>query len=300
MSANRNSIKIIGTHTDLHAQGYFVLDSKKAGSVTVSHLRFGPRPIRSTYLIEQASFVACHDFERLERSDVLGIAAPGATLLLNSPFGPEEVWDRLPLEVQRPIVDKGLRLFVVDGYPWRRRPVSASRINTVLQTCFFALADIFPIDEAVQAIKEAIVSSYGKRGETVLSRNFAAVDGALAALHEVAVPVVGERDRPRPAARARSRLPEFVQRVTAKMIAGHGRPPAGVGVPRRRDVPDRHGPLGEAEHRARDPDLGSLDLHRLRQVRARVPTRRDPHEGLRAVGAAGRPGGVQGQGVEVP
>ena len=116
VSANKNSIKIIGEHTDLHVQGYFVYDSKKAGSVTVSHLRFGPRPIRSTYLIRQASFVACHDFERLERTDVLAVAAPGATFLLNSPFGPDETWDHLPVEVQQQIVDKGLRFFVVDGY----------------------------------------------------------------------------------------------------------------------------------------------------------------------------------------
>ena len=188
VSANRNSIKIIGAHTDLYAQGYFVLDSKKAGSVTVSHLRFGPRPIRSTYLIQQASFVACHDFERLERSDVLGIAAPGATLLLNSPFGPEEVWAQLPVDVQQQIIDKRLRFFVVDGYEIAKEAGLGTRINTVMQTCFFALADIFPIDEAVHAIKEAVVASYGKRGETVLSRNFAAVDAALAALHEVPVP----------------------------------------------------------------------------------------------------------------
>ncbi|MGZ6545031.1 MAG: pyruvate:ferredoxin (flavodoxin) oxidoreductase [Actinomycetota bacterium] len=221
VSANRNSIKIIGAHTDLHAQGYFVLDSKKAGSVTVSHLRFGPRPIRSTYLIEQASFVACHDFERLERSDVLGIAAPGATLLLNSPFGPDEVWEQLPVEVQGQIVDKGLRLFVVDGYGIAKEAGLGTRINTVLQTCFFALADIFPIDEAVQAIKDAIVASYGKRGETILTRNFAAVDAAVAGLHEVRIPEAATGDRhvlpPVPAS-----APEFVQRVTAKMIAGQG------------------------------------------------------------------------------
>ncbi len=221
VSANRNSIKIIGAHTDLHAQGYFVLDSKKAGSVTVSHLRFGPRPIRSTYLIEQASFVACHDFERLERSDVLGVAAPGATLLLNSPFGPDEVWEQLPVEVQQQIVDKGLRLFVVDGYAIAKEAGLGTRINTVLQTCFFALADIFPIDEAVQAIKDAIVASYGKRGETVLTRNFAAVDAAVAGLHEVRIPDAATGDRhvlpPVPAS-----APEFVQRVTAKMIAGQG------------------------------------------------------------------------------
>ena len=298
VSANRNSIKIIGAHTDLHAQGYFVLDSKKAGSVTVSHLRFGPRPIRSTYLIEQASFVACHDFERLERSDVLGIAAPGATLLLNSPFGPDEVWEQLPVEVQQQIVDKGLRLFVVDGYAIAKEAGLGTRINTVLQTCFFALADIFPIDEAVQAIKDAIVASYGKRGETVLTRNFAAVDAAVAGLHEVRVPDAATGDRhvlpPVPAERPRVRAARDREDDRRP-----GRPPAGVGVPDRRDVPDRHGPLGEAKHRARDPDLGSVDLHRLRQVRARLPARGHPDEGVRAVGAGRRPRGLPGQGMEV-
>ena len=221
VSANKNSIKIIGEHTDLHVQGYFVYDSKKAGSVTVSHLRFGPSPIRSTYLIEQASFVACHDFERLERTDVLGIAAPGATFLLNSPFGPDDVWDRLPVEIQQQILDKGLRLFVVDGYRVAKEAGLGSRVNTVLQTCFFALAEILPVEEAISAIKSAIVSSYGKRGESVLSRNFAAVDGALAALHEVDVPSATSGELhvlpPVPA-----EAPDFVRRVTAKMIAGQG------------------------------------------------------------------------------
>jgi len=221
VSANKNSIKIIGEHTDLFAQGYFVYDSKKSGSQTVSHLRFGPRPIRSTYLIEQASFVACHDWERLERSDVLSVAAPGATFLLNSPFGPEEVWDHLPVEVQRQIIEKALRFFVVDGYRIAREAGLGSRVNTVLQTCFFALADILPVEEAVSAIKEAITSSYGKRGETVLARNFAAVDAALDALHEVEVPSEPAGDLhmlpPVPSA-----APDFVQRVTATMIAGEG------------------------------------------------------------------------------
>ena len=221
VSANKNSIKIIGEHTDLHVQGYFVYDSKKAGSVTVSHLRFGPRPIRSTYLIRQASFVACHDFERLERTDVLAVAAPGATFLLNSPFGPDETWDHLPVEVQQQIVDKGLRFFVVDGYRVATEAGLGSRVNTVLQTCFFALADILPVDEALAAIKDAIVSTYGKRGETVLSRNFAAVDGAIAALHEVEVPSSASGDlHMLPPVPAES--PDFVRRVTATMIAGNG------------------------------------------------------------------------------
>jgi pyruvate-ferredoxin/flavodoxin oxidoreductase len=221
VSANKNSIKIIGEHTDLHAQGYFVYDSKKAGAVTVSHLRFGSDPIRSTYLITEADFVACHQFERLERTDVLSVARPGATFLLNSPYGAAEVWDRLPREVQEQVVDKQLRFFVVDGYAVAQQAGLGTRINTVLQTCFFALTDILPRDAAIAAIKDAIVATYGKRGETVLSRNFEAVDGALDALHEVAVPIEPSARHERPPV-VPDDAPDFVQRVTAAMLAGRG------------------------------------------------------------------------------
>ncbi|MGZ8623735.1 MAG: pyruvate:ferredoxin (flavodoxin) oxidoreductase [Actinomycetota bacterium] len=221
VSANKNTIKIIGEETDLHAQGYFVYDSKKAGGLTVSHLRFGPRPIRSTYLIRSANVVAVHQFERLERADVLSVAAEGATFLLNSPYGPDEVWEHLPEATRRHIVDKHLRMFVVDGYRVAKEAGLGTRVNTVLQTCFFAIADILPPDEAVSAIKAAIVKTYGKRGETVLTRNFAAVDGAIAALHEVTIPAeVGEGPPMLPAVSADA--PDFVQRVTAAMIAGEG------------------------------------------------------------------------------
>jgi pyruvate-ferredoxin/flavodoxin oxidoreductase len=221
VSANRNSIRIIGEHTDLHAQGYFVLDSKKAGSTTVSHLRFGPNPIGSSYLIRRASFVACHQWEHLERADVLGVADRGATFLLNSPYGPDDVWEHLPVEVQRQIIEKELRFFVVDGYRVAKEAGLGTRVNTVLQTCFFALADILPVPEAIAAIKDAIVRSYGKRGETILARNFEAVDAALATLHEVQVPHEPSGDRhlipPVP-----PEAPDFVQRVTARIIAGEG------------------------------------------------------------------------------
>ncbi|HZD18320.1 MAG TPA: pyruvate:ferredoxin (flavodoxin) oxidoreductase, partial [Actinomycetota bacterium] len=188
VSASKSSVKIIAGHTPLHTQGYFVYDSKKAGSVTVSHLRFGPRPIRSTYLIDRATFVACHQWAFLERIDVLAAAEPGATLLLNSPYGPDEVWDRLPREVQETIIRKGLRLFVVDGYRIARETGLGARINTVLQTCFFALADVMPTDEAVTAIKQAVRLAYGKRGEAVVRRNEEAIDRAVEALTEVPVP----------------------------------------------------------------------------------------------------------------
>ncbi|HET9249683.1 MAG TPA: pyruvate:ferredoxin (flavodoxin) oxidoreductase, partial [Actinomycetota bacterium] len=221
VSANKNTIKIVGTRTDLFAQGYFVLDSKKSGSRTVSHLRFGPRPIRSSYLVQQATFVACHDVERIERNDVLSVAAPGATFLLNTPYGPDDAWDHLPFEVQDAIVRKGLRFYVVDGYGVAEAVGLGSRVNTVLQTCFFALTDLLPLDEAIEAIKAAIVTSYGKRGETVLSRNFAAVDQALAALHEVPVPHAPSTERHRTAL-VPDDAPDFVRRVTARMMAEEG------------------------------------------------------------------------------
>ncbi len=221
VSANKNTIKIIGERTDLHVQAYFVYDSRKAGSVTVSYLRFGPLPIRSTYLIERASFVACHEFERLERTDVLKVAARGATFLLNSPYGPDEVWEHIPVEAQETIIEKELRFFVVDGYKIAKEAGLGTRINTVLQTCFFALADVLPEDGAIEAIKDSIRRTYGKRGESVMQRNFAAVDAALANLHEVQIPpeATGQRGMIPPVSQD---APDFVRRITARMIAGEG------------------------------------------------------------------------------
>ena len=221
VGANRNSIRIIAEATGLHAQAYFVLDSKKAGSTTVSHLRFGPDPIRSTYLVQRADFVACHQFGFLDRIDVLELAAEGATFLLNAPYGPDEVWEHLPLEVQEQIVEKGLRLFVVDASRVAREAGLGKRVNTVLQTCFFALAEVMPREEAIAAIKGAIRATYGKRGEAVLERNFAAVDRALEGLAEVEIPtgVSATRRRPEPVA---ANAPAFVRDVTAAIIAGRG------------------------------------------------------------------------------
>ncbi len=196
-------------------------DSKKSGAVTVSHLRFGPSPIRSTYLVRQANFVACHQFNFLEVIDMLETAQQGATFLLNSPYGPDEVWDRLPREVQEQIIAKKLRFFVVDGYEVAEKAGLGRRINTVLQACFFALSNVLPRDEALFKIKEAIRKTYGKRGEPVVQRNFAAVDQALDHLHEVRVPDQADSDH-----RMRSPVPPeapaFVREVTAKMIARQG------------------------------------------------------------------------------
>jgi pyruvate-ferredoxin/flavodoxin oxidoreductase len=220
VGANKNSIKIIGEDTPLEVQGYFVYDSKKAGATTVSHLRFGPRPIRSSYLVRSAQFVACHQFEFLEKTDVLERAAPGGTFLLNAPYPADEAWDHLPLEVQQQVQDKRLRLFVIDAVSVAREAGMGGRINTVMQACFFALSGVLPRDEAIRRIKQAIEKTYGKRGGEVIARNFAAVDGSLAHLHEVAVPP-RLSGRPRPPAVSHT-APEFVRRVTAVMMAGRG------------------------------------------------------------------------------
>jgi pyruvate-ferredoxin/flavodoxin oxidoreductase len=221
VGANKNSIKIIGEDTDFYAQGYFVYDSKKAGAMTVSHLRFGPRPIHSTYLITQANFVACHQFSFVERFDVLKLAQPGATFLLNSPYGPEEIWDHLPVTMQQELLDKKLKLYVINADQVAEEVGMGRRINTIMQTCFFAISGVLPREEAIAAIKRAIEKTYKKRGEAVVQKNFAAVDSTLAHLHEVKMP-----------ARATSKVhveppvpaiaPDFVQKVTARIIAGEG------------------------------------------------------------------------------
>ncbi|MDZ4701049.1 MAG: pyruvate:ferredoxin (flavodoxin) oxidoreductase, partial [Rhodothermales bacterium] len=221
VGANKNSIKIIGTETDLYAQGYFVYDSKKSGARTVSHLRFGPRPIHSTYLIQQANFVAVHQFGFLERYDTLELAEPGATFLLNSPYGPDEVWDQLPRRVQEQIIQKNIALYVIDALDVAREASMGGRVNTIMQTCFFALSGVLPRDEAIGKIKEAIKKTYGKRGEAAVEMNYAAVDAALAHLHPVPVPETASGMIELPLV-VPAGAPAFVQRVTAAMIAGQG------------------------------------------------------------------------------
>jgi pyruvate-ferredoxin/flavodoxin oxidoreductase len=221
VGANKNSIKIIGSETPNYAQGYFVYDSKKSGSLTTSHLRFGSEPIRSTYLITRANFIACHQFEFLEKTDVLAAAEPGATFLLNSPYGPEDVWQHLPRTIQKTILDKKLRVFVIDGYTVARENGMGNRINTVMQTCFFAISGVLPRNEAIEQIKKAIKKTYGKRGDAVVQQNYAAVDAALAHLHEVKAPehVTAKFDI-LPAIPAAA--PTFVRDVLGAMAAGHG------------------------------------------------------------------------------
>jgi pyruvate-ferredoxin/flavodoxin oxidoreductase len=221
VGANKNSIKIIGEETDNYAQGYFVYDSKKSGARTVSHLRFGTKPIQSTYLIQKANFIGVHQFGFIERYDVLNVAEQGAVLLLNAPYAVDELWEHLPRIVQQQIIARDLKVYVIDAYAVAAEQGMAGRINTVMQTCFFAISGVLPRDEAIAKIKEAIKKTYGKRGEAVVRRNYAAVDATLANLFEMAVPdaVTSAIELP-PAVPAEA--PAFVQDVTAVMIKGDG------------------------------------------------------------------------------
>jgi pyruvate-ferredoxin/flavodoxin oxidoreductase len=221
VGANKNSVKIIGEDTPNYAQGYFQYDSKKAGAVTVSHLRFGPRPIRQTCLISSANFVACHQFFFLEKFDMLENAAPGATFLLNAPYGPNEVWDELPRKVQEQIIDKDIKFYVIDAYRVAKDTGMGARINTIMQTAFFAISGVLPRDEAIAAIKEAIRKTYGKRGEAVVQKNYAAVDMALSNLFRVEVVDQITSDIEMPPV-VPPEAPEFVQTVTATIMARKG------------------------------------------------------------------------------
>jgi pyruvate-ferredoxin/flavodoxin oxidoreductase len=221
VGANKNSIKIIGEETDNYAQGYFVYDSKKAGAMTISHLRFGPRPIQSTYLIRQASFIGCHLFGFLDKYDVLENAAPGAVFLLNAPYGPDEVWDHLPREVQEQIIAKKIKLYVIDAYKVAKIAEMGSRINTVMQTCFFAISGVLPREEAIAQIKKTIKKTYIKKGMEIVERNYAAVDRTLENLHEVHYPAQATATRRRPPV-VSPQAPEFVRGVTAVIMENKG------------------------------------------------------------------------------
>ena len=221
VSANKNSIKIIGEETPNYAQGYFVYDSKKSGAMTVSHLRFGPEPIKSTYLIQRASFIAVHQFDFMNRYQVLDAAEDGATLLLNSPYDTGEVWANLPRSVQETIIAKRIKVFSINAYAVAKENQLGNRTNTIMQTCFFAISGVLPREEAITKIKESIRKTYGKRGEPVVRQNFAAVDAALAHLHEVTIPAEASSTTDLRAA-VSAAAPEFVQHVTAEIIAGRG------------------------------------------------------------------------------
>jgi pyruvate-ferredoxin/flavodoxin oxidoreductase len=221
VGANKNSIKIIGESTPLHAQGYFVYDSKKSGSRTVSHVRFGPDPINSPYLIQSAGFIGCHQFVFVEKTDVLESARTGATFLLNSPYGPEEVWDRLPRSLQETIIDKQIAFYVIDASKVALETGMGNRTNTIMQTCFFAISGVLPRAEAIAKIKESIRKTYGKKGDEVVQKNFVAVDETLARLYQVKVPECASSAIDIPPV-VPVEAPEFVQKVTAVMMAGKG------------------------------------------------------------------------------
>lgn len=221
VGANKNSIKIIGDEPQYFAQGYFVYDSKKAGSQTVSHLRFGPEPIKAPYLIESANFVACHDFNFIETTDMLKCAKQGATFLLNSPFDAEHIWRHLPAPVQKQLIDKDIQFYVIDAVKVARQTGMGRRINTVMQTCFFALSGVMPKDEAIKKIKQYAEKTYARKGPEVVQKNFEAIDQSLANLEKVTLPetVTALADT---GAGKFAKASRFVQEVTAEMTAGRG------------------------------------------------------------------------------
>jgi pyruvate-ferredoxin/flavodoxin oxidoreductase len=221
VSANKNSIKLIGEETDNFAQGYFVYDSKKSGARTVSHLRFGPRPIDAPFLVQSANFIGVHQFEFLNRYPVLDVAEEGGVFLLNSPFGPDQIWDELPRPIQEKILAKRLRLYVIDAYQVAHNAGMSNRINTVMQTAFFAISGVLPREEAIAGIKAAVKKTYGRRGEAVVKKNYEAIDQTLAHLHEVSLQGRQVTGQPLPSL-VPDEAPEFVRKVTSMMFAERG------------------------------------------------------------------------------
>ncbi len=221
VGANKNSIKIIGEETDNYAQAYFVYDSKKSGAMTVSHLRFGPKPIRAPYLIQNARFVGCHQWQFMRQYDLLKYAAENAVFLLNSPYGPEKVWDHLPREVQETMIRKNIQLYSIDAYKVAKAAGMGGRTNTIMQTCFFAISGILPKDEAIEQIKKAIKKTYGKKGESIVQKNYDAVDAAVANLYEIPLPASASSEDLIPATVANA-APDFVKNITAVMMRGEG------------------------------------------------------------------------------
>ena len=247
VGANKNSIKIIAEDAGKYGQGYFVYDSRKSGSMTTSHLRFSDNPIRAAYQINKADFVACHQFPFMAKVDILKIAKPGATFLLNAPYSAEEVWDKLPIEVQQEMIAKKLDFYTINAVEVARETGMGQRINTIMQACFFAISNILPKDEAIAQIKNAIKKTYSKKGDAIVQKNFAAVDASLAHLHKVAYPTevtsTFHRHLPVPAD-----APEFVQKVTGEIIADRGNE---LPVSAFNDVVDGTWPTGTTQYEKR-------------------------------------------------
>ena len=292
VGANKDSIKIIGDNTANYAQGYFVYDSKKAGAVTVSHLRFGPRPIRSSYLIGQAQFVGCHQPFFLERYEVLAHIASGGVFLLNTPYGPERIWEQLPEKAQRKIIERRVRFFAIDAHQVARECHMGGRINTIMQTCFFSISGVLPHDRAITAIKDSIRKTYAKKGEAIVQMNLAAVDQTLANLREVKVP-------DRIASKIVIREPVAGRRavVCARRAWSNDRRPrrlrAGERSPVRRIVPDRHLAMGKAQFGGGGAGLGSRCLYPVQQVRDGVSACGNSQQSLFAIRARLRACNVQ-------
>ncbi len=271
VGANKNTCKILGEEGGLFVQGYFVYDSKKSGSRTVSHLRFGREPIRSAYLVDQAQFVGCHQFAFMRSFDVLGVAAPGATFLLNSPHEPEETWARLPRPVQEEIIQKRLAFWVIDATAVAREAGIAGRTNTVLQTCFFAISGVLPREQALEQIKAAIQKTYGAKGEEVVRRNFAAVDATIARLRQVHLPDrATSRIHLLPVVSAQA--PAFVRDVTAPMLAGRGDALPVSAMPVDGTYPSATSRWEKRNISRPRGRVGSGHLHSVRELRDGLPT----------------------------
>ncbi len=289
IGANKNSIKIIGKATDNYVQGYFVLDSKKSGSTTISHLRFGKKPIKSTYLISKASFLACHKFSFLDRLDMLSQADEGAVFLLNSPFSKDEVWGKIPVEVQKQIIDKKLKFYVINGTKIADEVGLRGRINVTMQTAFFLISGVLEESKALELIKTAIEDTYGNKGRDIVEMNMKAVETTRSRIERVEYPAHTEGALhmlpPVPA-----QAPEFVRSVTAAIIAGQGRDAACFQAAGRRHVAHGNDEMGEAQHRGRHPGLGFRDLHPVRRVLHGLPPRGHPHESLRSRSSEKGPG----------
>ncbi len=247
VGANKNSIKIIAEDAGKYGQGYFVYDSRKSGSMTTSHLRFSDNPIKSAYLINKADFVACHQFQFMNKVDILGIAKPGATFLLNAPYSADEVWHHLTYEVQKQIIDKKLKFYTINAVEVARETGMGQRINTIMQACFFAISNILPREQAIAEIKNAIKKTYSKKGDAIVQKNFAAVDASLAHMHEVNVPVEATSQQ-HTALPVPANAPEFIKKVTGEIIAGRGEE---LPVSAFADVADGTWPTGTTQYEKR-------------------------------------------------
>ena len=299
VGANKNSIKIIGEDTPNYAQGYFVYDSKKSGTLTVSHLRFGPRPIRSAYLVAKANFIACHQANFVEKYEMLEPAASGrhvpAQLLVRAGRGLGEAAARGPAADPR---QEASRFYVIDAYKVAKETGMGVRINTIMQTCFFAISGVLPRDEAIGHIKKTIEKTYSRKGAEVVKKNFQAVDHTLAHLYEVKTQGRKVTGPARPPTVSES-APDFVKRVTALMLAGNGDLLPVSAFPVDGTWPLGTSRVGEALHRPRDPGVGAVALHPVQQVRAHLPARGDPAEVLRGRGAEVGAEGLRHDGLQV-